>query len=608
MLAAMAFGQTGLLGGSDGLHQQNAQTLGQWRFAVGIGGNQSWDNWSVTRGGVYYADGVRKKMEAPKVSSVGNIYAAAGVHDYVDVGIAFNALNYDRSYSDGYWEAVGNMRPGDLQLWAKGRAPFIDSSSVLSLAMQLDMYLPTGTEHMGLRPRHAWFIRGRKDTQAFTANEVVLGATAIMTLDFSKMDVPLRWNTSIGFVYANHGANTLVYSTGIDWDITSWVTAFAEFSGEFRVENNGMPIDFSEDPMLLTPGLRFHLPCNIDLYGGLDISTRMMRVGYDRKEEFANADKFTIRTTDSKGKHLTYGYTPVPTYSLSGALTWTFGGAEKAPEYEEFPVAPVETPAPDTVVQRDTVKVNVTVLDTIPDSDGDGVPDSLDKCPNSSKDIAVDTTGCPRDFDGDGVPDYMDQCPNTVAGDAVDSTGCALDSDKDGVADNKDKCPATVAGTAVDTTGCPRDLDKDGLADGADKCPNNIRGVKVNKKGCPVKKNEDLDKLKKGITFKNKSASVKKGSYGKLKKVVSLMKKYGDANIEIQVHTDNSGDSTENEILSQDRAKFIADYFICKGVDASRVKAVGYGSRMPIADNKTKKGRNKNRRVEFVPFYSDEQH
>ena len=58
------------------------------------------------------------------------------------------------------------------------------------------------------------------------------------------------------------------------------------------------------------------------------------------------------------------------------------------------------------------------------DSDGDGVGDSKDKCPNTPKGVKVDSVGCPIDSDGDGVPDYLDKCPNTPKGMPVDAAGC----------------------------------------------------------------------------------------------------------------------------------------------------------------------------------------
>jgi OOP family OmpA-OmpF porin len=58
------------------------------------------------------------------------------------------------------------------------------------------------------------------------------------------------------------------------------------------------------------------------------------------------------------------------------------------------------------------------------DSDGDGVPDNKDKCPNTPKSVKVDVFGCPLDADRDGVADYLDQCPNTPMGATVDARGC----------------------------------------------------------------------------------------------------------------------------------------------------------------------------------------
>jgi OOP family OmpA-OmpF porin len=59
-----------------------------------------------------------------------------------------------------------------------------------------------------------------------------------------------------------------------------------------------------------------------------------------------------------------------------------------------------------------------------PDSDGDGVCDRNDRCPNTPKGVAVDQFGCPLDTDGDGVPDYLDKCPGTPKGATVNEVGC----------------------------------------------------------------------------------------------------------------------------------------------------------------------------------------
>ena len=619
---SLSMAQTGLMGGSDGIHQKNAKPLGKYRFSLGTGGNVTVDPWALSRGGVFYDDGVEQHLQDFKLSATGNFYIGFGLAENIEIGVGL-PINYDRSYADGYLEAAGNIRQGDLDLWMKVCAPFLSEDNVLAMALQLNMLLPTGELAIGLRPRHAWMLRSSGYTNPYTADEVVVGASGIFTLDFRKVDVPLVWNVEGGFMYAALGSNTLIYSTGLNWHPLEWLIPFIEFSGEFRVEGAKYPIDFFEDPMVLTPGIRLHTPIGIDIAGGFDLSVRSLRnFGRDKDKEMRGTKDYTITYKDEKGYVKTYGYVPSATYAFTGLLTWYFGGAEKAPERE----CPQGLPPQDTVAKTDTlfkvdtlvhvdtlVKVDTVVqtqsyvkVDSLPDSDRDGVSDDLDKCPNSPEGITVDTTGCPRDFDIDGVPDFQDMCPNTQPNIGVDSTGCAKDEDKDGVPDDKDQCPATGKGIPVDTTGCPMDTDKDGVPDYQDKCPNTLRGVKIDKKGCPVNKKEDLEKLKKGINFKSGSTVLTKPSYRTLDDIVALLNKFPDVNLEIQGHTDNVGAEEYNMNLSQGRAQSAVDYIIRKGIDVNRLRAVGFGPKKPIADNKKKAGRAKNRRVELVPYYKDE--
>ncbi|MCL7984495.1 MAG: thrombospondin type 3 repeat-containing protein, partial [marine benthic group bacterium] len=125
------------------------------------------------------------------------------------------------------------------------------------------------------------------------------------------------------------------------------------------------------------------------------------------------------------------------------------------------------------------------------DSDGDGVPDDRDLCPNTPEGVMVDENGCPFDDDMDGVPNYLDNCPDTPQGATVDAAGCPMDSDGDGVYDGLDQCPNTPAGATVDSRGCPTDSDGDGVYDGVDQCPNTPRGATVDATGCPLDSDGD---------------------------------------------------------------------------------------------------------------------
>lgn len=203
-------------------------------------------------------------------------------------------------------------------------------------------------------------------------------------------------------------------------------------------------------------------------------------------------------------------------------------------------------------------------------------------------------TGEVVDSDGDGVPDSDDNCPNTPAGAKVDAKGCQLDSDGDGVVDGADKCPSTPAGAKVDANGCQLDSDKDGVVDEADKCPNSPADKPVDADGCTIE-----SVVLKHVNFESNSSQLTAGSSVELDKAVAAMKKFPELRIEIQAHTDSMGDAGYNQSLSEKRANSVRDYMVDKGVAANRMEAKGYGESQPIADNSTKKGRQTNRRVEL---------
>ena len=235
------------------------------------------------------------------------------------------------------------------------------------------------------------------------------------------------------------------------------------------------------------------------------------------------------------------------------------------------------------------------------DGDGDGVADYLDKCPGTPAGVKVNASGCPVDGDGDGVADYLDKCPGTPAGVKVDTKGCPVDADGDGVADYLDRCPGTPAGVKVDVNGCPLDTDGDGIADYLDKCPK-LPGTAANK-GCPEIKAETkkiFAQALQGIQFELGKDVIKKSSNAILDKVVGVMIVNPGYLLEINGHSDNSGDATKNLTLSQKRSEAVKKYLVSKGVMDSRLTAKGYGSTVPVADNSTAAGRAKNRRVEFV--------
>lgn len=172
------------------------------------------------------------------------------------------------------------------------------------------------------------------------------------------------------------------------------------------------------------------------------------------------------------------------------------------------------------------------------------------------------------------------------------------DSDKDGVIDENDKCPGTAAGVAVDAKGCPLDSDKDGIIDSADQCPNTKAGLAVDRQGCPPPIEENV-KIAIGVLFASGKADINETSTDDIKKLGEFMQTYPTTTTVIEGHTDSVGSAALNKKLSQSRADAVRDYLVKNyGIDSSRIKAVGYGSERPVADNATAEGRKMNRRIE----------
>lgn len=229
-----------------------------------------------------------------------------------------------------------------------------------------------------------------------------------------------------------------------------------------------------------------------------------------------------------------------------------------------------------------------------PDTDGDGIIDSADACPNEAG--LAEFNGCP-DSDGDGIADKDDACPNEKGTKA--NKGCP-DADGDGVVDKDDKCPE-VAGPA-ENNGCPwPDSDGDGVVDKDDKCP--VVPGPASNAGCPVQLTEahaeTLKELARTVYFDTGKSTFKDETAGRLDMAYSIIAEYPNSKFHIEGHTDSTGSDAINEKISKSRAAAVRDYLISKGVNADNLTSEGYGESMPVDTNKTRAGRAVNRRVEI---------
>jgi hypothetical protein len=152
------------------------------------------------------------------------------------------------------------------------------------------------------------------------------------------------------------------------------------------------------------------------------------------------------------------------------------------------------------------------------DSDGDGLIDSIDECPDTSLDFEVNDKGCggdQLDDDGDGLANFEDLCPDSPGGIATDQNGCTdqqVDEDFDGICNQdapsdgpsncvgRDQCPGSLSGIIIDSNGCgwaQQDSDGDGVVNIDDLCEDTEIAGDADENGCDRKQRDsDLDSVK----------------------------------------------------------------------------------------------------------------
>ena len=289
---------------------------------------------------------------------------------------------------------------------------------------------------------------------------------------------------------------------------------------------------------------------------------------------------------------------------LGAGLTFAFGGKPKDSDGDGVPDKLDK--CPDT-----SVGCRVDATGCPIDSDGDGVCDGLDRCADTPRGARVDANGCPTDSDGDGIYDGIDKCPDTPKGCQVDATGCPIDSDGDGVCDGIDQCPNTATGCTVDAKGCPIDSDGDGVCDGLDKCADTPAGVKVNADGCPPPtevQQRETELLDTGmirlqdVKFETAKSDILPESRHALDVVGEVLSKWPQLKIEVGGHCDSRGSDAYNLALSDRRVKSVRTYLLSHNpkLQASQMTARGYGESRPLVPNTSPENMAQNRRVEFT--------
>ncbi len=309
------------------------------------------------------------------------------------------------------------------------------------------------------------------------------------------------------------------------------------------------------------------LSLGVEVFGGSQFDDFFAKAASSPLELMAGAkistdDGFTI--TAGAGGGLIGGY-GTPDFRAIVGLMYTLPMDEPVEEVESLcPDVPADY---EGALDEDGCPVEEEVVEVEP---GCVVPEGYEGL--------VDEDGCPLlDSDGDGIPDITDKCPNEP-------------EDMDGFQD-EDGCPEL-------------DNDNDGIPDSEDECPNEPGLAKY--KGCPapeqkvVREKAEIRIMDK-VFFDTGKSEVLEQSFDLLDEVGLVLRTNPDiTKIEIAGHTDHAGKADLNRKLSQERAESVMNYLVTKrGISADRMVARGYGPDEPIDTSKSKAAMAKNRRVEF---------
>ncbi|MBN2035225.1 MAG: OmpA family protein [Chitinispirillaceae bacterium] len=588
------------------IRTQSAKVMGKTILHVGAGVN-------VYQSGDYVDDVVNPQGEILTLDHPGreqarmistNLFCGAGITRFWDFAMAlplyYDWLGFDNKQNGGI---------GDLEFTSKFLYPSMTKRFFYQSCLA-GLTIPTGMKNSGFFPRHPYYIEGNEVNPAptfYSATYPTIKGLGLWTFDIGNVNpqVPLRFHLNLGGIITTsmkNQRNTVIGSFAAEYTPVPITTLFLDIHGESRWSNFATRLDPLSDPWLLSPGIRLTTASGLYLcfVGDLSLSSRSSSKRLDWNPESGTAHGYRYSTG------------VFPAYGVQFVLGWS--GYIVTPDDDRDGIVNSDDRCPKEQEDVDGFKDDDGCPD--PDNDQDGIPDVNDKCPRDpeDKDGYKDADGCPdRDNDGDGIQDSRDQCPG-VGEDFdgyQDHDGCPdEDNDKDNVPDSTDRCPndpEDVDGFQ-DNDGCPDiDNDQDGIPDLKDQCPD-VPGTPLHN-GCqpdtttkPAKKEINFPKKQNlpGVNFRKGTANLSFESYAFLEPLVQKLREYIEVEIEVQCHTDASGNYTTNMQLSQLRAETIRQYLITKGVSPNRVRAVGFGSSVPIDDNKTASGRARNRRVEVL--------
>jgi outer membrane protein OmpA-like peptidoglycan-associated protein len=109
----------------------------------------------------------------------------------------------------------------------------------------------------------------------------------------------------------------------------------------------------------------------------------------------------------------------------------------------------------------------------------------------------------------------------------------------------------------------------------------------------------ELNEYSRTVLFNSGKYNFKDEHYPTLVLMTAILKEYPYSKFVVEGNADSEGTNTMNQTLSENRAVSVKNYLVENGIQADRLQTIGFGETKPIGTNRTAKGKEKNRRVEF---------
>jgi OmpA-OmpF porin, OOP family len=523
---------------------------------------------------------VEEDVEVVRDQITTELVAAMGLFGKLQVGLAVPVHVFQKG-SDftasgvATGEDLKGASVGDLRLEAKYEAVSFGPTNEFTLALIPGITIPTG------------------DAEKFTGDRSVTGRFKAL-MEMALTDV--RAAAMLGALFRQPSENfaakvgqQLLYGVGVDYRVHRDVSLIGEVAGRSGLSNFAKGYK-DANPLEGAAGMRIGLPkmLSLTLGGGLGI---IRGIGAPKFRGFL-ALGWSPNFGDRDGDGV-YDYEDRCADSPEDMDDYRDG--DGCPDLDNDGDGLLDPQDKCPLVAEDADQFQDDDGCPESDNDGDGIDDIKDPCPNAKEDGRGrrPKDGCPsssEDGDGDGVPDATDRCadePEDRDG-FEDSDGCPdIDNDNDGIPDNFDECPleAEDADGVDDADGCPDpDNDKDGVNDASDRCPAQAETLNGNRDddGCPdagaelVTLGDQAIELRERITFSGPptAPTLGRGAQTLANLVALVMKGHRELTL-VRVEVSAEGAAAEQ---SQARADAVVAFLVSKGVEVTRLKAVGAGA------------------------------